>query len=72
MNNPTLSFHVCIEGSCESFFKLGPPYVWWFLTGVEQALDNLVRFANMNCMDTDAFIIFDESLECVTSIIWTQ
>ena len=41
-------------------------------TGVKQALDNLVRFANIHCMDTDALIMFDESLECVAPIFWTR
>ena len=45
MNEATLAFDVRIESTREPLHKFGPPHEWWLLTGIEQALDHLVRLA---------------------------
>ena len=69
MDDSTFTFDVCIESARELLFKLGPPHMWRLLTGVEQVLNHFVRFADIDGVDPNSFIMFYESLKSTSAIV---
>jgi hypothetical protein len=70
MHYPTFALNIRIERPGQTFLEFRPPHVWGLLASIKQASDDLVSFADINGMYTDSFIVLNQALKGLASIIW--
>ena len=69
MYHALFALDVCVKRTGQTLFKLRPPHMWRLFSCIKEASDHFVRLANVDGMNTNTFIVFDETFERFSSII---